>query len=178
MTYRQAIKSDAPAIAALHALSWQRTYRGDFPDHYLDHEAPAERREVWTARFSDTTTPMQVNVAETEEGLTGFCCVFPHHSPADGHLLDNLHVHPDHHGRGVGKRLMQRAAERLLEAKYGGKIFLWVLTTNTASIGFYEHLGGRTGRTETHHFPEGAAPPALLMSWPVAEMADWNFPPE
>lgn len=176
MTYRNATQADASPIAALHALSWQRTYRGPFPDQYLDEEAPAERLRVWTGRFADQTSLMQVTVAEKDGQLIGFCCVLPGHSPTDGHLLDNLHVHPDQKGRGIGKRLMKIAAERLLEAEREGNIFLWVLTTNTAGIGFYEHLGGRPGRTEIHHFPGGAVPPALLMSWPVDEMAGWNLP--
>ncbi len=176
MTYRTATKADAPTIAALHTLSWQRTYRGAFSDQYLDHEAPAERLQVWTDRFANDQPLMQVIVAEIDAQLAGFCCVFPDHSPTDGHLLDNLHVHPDRHGKGIGKRLMQRAATGLAEAEKEGDIFLWVLTTNTSGIGFYEHLGGRPGRTEIHHFPGGAVPPALLMSWPIAEMAGWNFP--
>lgn len=177
MTYLTATKADANAIAALHTLSWQHTYRGAFSDHYLDHEAPTERLQVWTDRFTDDHTLMHVIVAEIDDKLVGFCCVFPNHSLADGHLLDNLHVHPEHHGQGIGKRLMQLAAKRLTDAQIAGTIYLWVLTTNTAGIGFYEHLGGRPGRTETHHFANGAVPPALLMSWPVTEMAGWNFLP-
>jgi len=176
MTYRTATKADAPTIAALHTLSWQNTYRGAFSDQYLDHEAPAERLQVWTGRFADDQTLMQVIVAEADDQLVGFSCVFPDYSPTDGHLLDNLHVHPSCQGQGIGKHLMQLAAKRLLEVDRAGDIFLWVLTTNAAGIGFYEHLGGRPGRTETHHFGAGTVPPALLMSWPVAEMADWNFP--
>ena len=43
---RPAQASDADALAALHAGSWQRTYRGMMSDAFLDGEALDNRRRV------------------------------------------------------------------------------------------------------------------------------------
>ncbi len=178
MHFRPATLLDAPAIAALHTLSWQQTYRGDFSDHYLDVEAPAERLQVWTERFTASAAAMQVSVVEEEGVLIGFSCVFPWHAAEDGHLLDNLHVHPAYHGRGLGKKLMQYAASRLAATVPTGEMYLWVLTSNEAAIGFYERLGGRPGRKEFHHFAAGNTTEAIMMSWPLAALVGLSTGPE
>lgn len=172
MLLRTATSADAPAIAALHAHSWQLTYRGAMTDHYLDQEAGAERLQAWTDRFARQTPEMQVSVPETATGeLMGFSCVFPDYG-ADGHLLDNLHVGINFQGSGLGKELMQNAARRLLESGHTGEIFLWVLTSNIPAIGFYEKMGGRRGRTASQPFPGGQTVEALMMSWPLNELAN------
>ena len=177
MHFRSGTPADAANIAKLHTYSWQKTYRGDFSDHYLDAVAPVERLEVWTKRLADQTTAMQVLLLEEGEELLGFSCVFPEHSVEDGHLLDNLHVYPDHHGKGLGRALMQKAAAVLAQDYPTGELYLWVLTSNTAAIAFYERLGGRPGRKELHHFAEGNTTEALMMSWPVASLAELSVPP-
>lgn len=135
--------ADADTIAALHASSWRSAYRGVFTDHYLDHEADAERREVWRARLrGDAPGGDWGVVAEDDAGrLLGFAYVMPGHDPIWGDYLDNLHVAPGLKGGGIGRRLMQAVAERLRRDGSARPLYLWVLEVNTAARGFYERLG-------------------------------------
>ena len=50
--YREATEHDAGAIAALHADSWRRHYRGAYLDSYLDGDVVADRLEVWSSRLT------------------------------------------------------------------------------------------------------------------------------
>ncbi|MEO0732381.1 MAG: GNAT family N-acetyltransferase [Bacteroidota bacterium] len=167
--YRLATPADAPAIAHLHATSWQHTYRGAFSDHYLDREVHTERLTVWTERFATPNPAMLILLAEEGSALRGFCCTFLGYGP-DGHLLDNLHVAPGYHGRGIGKALMQRSAARIAARDPDREIYLWVLTDNTPAIAFYERLGGRPGRTEIQELGTGNHVPARAMYWSVADL--------
>ena len=45
--FRSAQVDDAMAIARLHALSWQRTYKGILDDGYLSHEVLPEKQNIW-----------------------------------------------------------------------------------------------------------------------------------
>jgi len=168
LTLRHASPADLADIAQLHALSWQRAYRGSFSDHYLDHEAPAERLAVWTDRYATANPNMLVTIAETGGKMAGFCCTFLHYSE-DGHLLDNLHVHPDFQSQGIGQQLMQNAAERISQHDPDGTIFLWVLTDNEGAIRFYERHGGHRGRTKQLDLA-GNEVEAIMMSWPVGDL--------
>ena len=135
--------ADADRVAALHVTSWRSAYRGVFTDHYLDHEAEAERREAWRARLNaDTPGADWGLVAEDTAGrLLGFAWVMPDHDPSWGDYIDNLHVAPDLKGGGIGRRLMQGVAERLQSDGSCRPLYLWVLDVNTAARAFYERLG-------------------------------------
>ncbi|MFK8163027.1 MAG: N-acetyltransferase family protein [Lewinella sp.] len=170
--FRIATPADASAIASLHTINWQRSYRGAMTDHYLDTVAPTERLEVWTQRLNQPNARLQVALAEAEDGtLMGFSCVFPHHSAVDGHLLDNLHVHPDFRRLGLGKKLMRHSAQWLLDTGHQGEIYLWVLTSNLSAIRFYEIMRGRAGRIENHTFAGDQTTEAMMMSWELTELA-------
>lgn len=134
---------DAEAIAALHVASWRSAYRGVFTDHYLDHEADAERRNVWRARLQADapTRDWGVVAADPTGRLLGFAYVMPDHDPVWGDYIDNLHVAPDLKGGGIGRRLMQGVAERLQRDGSTRPLYLWVLDVNTAARAFYERLG-------------------------------------
>jgi ribosomal protein S18 acetylase RimI-like enzyme len=173
MLFRLATTSDASPIAAIHASSWQRHYRGAMSDHYLDHEASAERDQFWNTRFADHSDQMQTIVAYNDKQLTGFCCLEPDLHPQDGYYLDNLHVIPEAKGKGVGKMLMQKSAALLLKERSDGRIYLWVLADNTDAIGFYNYLGARQGRSEMLSLA-GNKVEALMMWWPLSEMAGWE----
>ena len=155
--YREATAADALRIAALHARSWQAHYQADLSADYLLHETPAERLRTWTERFASPNPDMWVQLAEQGGELLGFCCVFFDHDPQAGSLLDNLHVTGQQQGRGIGKQLLHAAAQRVRAHDPHGKLYLWVLSSNTAAAAVYRHFGGRFG--ETTYFPlPGAGP--------------------
>jgi len=148
LTIRPATPADVPAIAALHARSWQLAYRGDFTDHYLDVECPVERLEVWTNRFAQPNPDMLTTVAEVGGVIVGFCCTF-YAFDAYGSYLDNLHVAPEYQRQGVGKQLLADAARRVAQRDPDGEIYLLVLTSNAQAITFYQRRQGRFGEVKT-----------------------------
>lgn len=167
MLLRHATRADAPAIAALHARSWQLAYRGDFSDHYLDVECPAERLQVWTERFATPNPDMITRVLEDPSGdLIGFCCTFLHYD-TNGHYLDNLHVAAEHQGAGHGKRLLLDTANEVNKLDPEGEIYLLVLTSNSPAIAFYERMGGRLGKVSTKDLA-GTLVEVVAVHWRVA----------
>ncbi len=172
MLFRPATIKDASAIAAIHTLNWQLHYREVLPDSYLDEVAPSERDTFWKTRLRQQVDKIQTIVAHDEQRITGFCCLETTLDLEAGYYLDNLHVIPEAKGRGVGKALMQKSAALLLQEKPDHKIYLWVLTGNTDAIGFYNHLGARQGRLEMISLAGNDAE-ALLLWWPLSEMALW-----
>ncbi|MEM6768978.1 MAG: GNAT family N-acetyltransferase [Bacteroidota bacterium] len=165
---RAATPADAPAIAALHAASWQAAYRGDFSDHYLDVECPAERLAVWTERFAAPNPNMVARVLE-EDGkrIVGFCCTFYDYDE-HGSYLDNLHVAKDYHGWGFGRTLMVDTARQLADRDPNGSFYLVVLTSNQAAIGFYERMGGRFGKV-SHRNLAGNTVEVVAVHWTLRD---------
>jgi len=60
----------------------------------------------------------------------------------EGHRgwVNYLAVHPEHRGRGLGRRLMERA-EELLGGLGCAKVNLQVRSSNEEAIGFYRRIG-------------------------------------
>ena len=74
--------------------------------------------------------------------IIGFIAVWVRPDP----YIDNLHVRPGLRSKGIGRRLMAAAAERLMAAGHA-TAYLWVVAGNDRAIAFYERLGGvRTGQ--------------------------------
>jgi hypothetical protein len=91
--FRVAGAADATAIAALHADSWRRHYRGVYSDGFLDGDIGSDRLAVWSARLAVATSETAYTaVAEDDDGLVGFTHVVFDADPRWGALLDNLHV--------------------------------------------------------------------------------------
>jgi GNAT superfamily N-acetyltransferase len=141
ITFRLAIPADVERIAALHARSWQETYRGIMPDDYLDNDVADERLAVWQERFAETPANRRIIVAEAGNELAGFACVFTNDESVYGALLDNLHVSSGYQGQGIGKQLMQQAAEWVQQQMPESAFYLWVYEKNHPARAFYEYLG-------------------------------------
>lgn len=139
--YRFATVSDAVPVAALHAESWRKHYRGVLSDEFLDNAVVEERRSLWMRRLQSPTSDQFLLLAEENEVLIGFLCAYLHHDKTYGALLDNLHVSLASKGKGVGTTLMKLLAEKLQERGLD-KMYLWVLEQNAEARGFYESLGG------------------------------------
>lgn len=179
---RDATAADAAAIAALHADSWSRHYRGAFADSYLDGEALADRLGVWSERLAATegtcgvvTRGVCTLVAETGGGgvpaILGFAHTVFGEDPVWGALLDNLHVDHGAQRRGIGSRLLAESARRVTGRGPGG-LYLWVLEQNGAAQSFYRSLGGAFAGSRPAVGPGGdrsrlaGRPVALRCAWP------------
>ncbi len=90
--YRFAKPTDADAIAALHADSWRRNYRGAWSDACPDGDVFADRRAVWDDRLVVQTTDAITLVAERDGAVVGFAHTVPGDDETWGALIDNLHV--------------------------------------------------------------------------------------
>jgi GNAT superfamily N-acetyltransferase len=165
LRHRAALLDDAEAIAALHAASWQTTYRGAFTDAYLDGDVLTERRAVWHERLSQPAPHQHVIVAEEEGRLVGFACAFGNDDPRWGTQLDNLHVRRDEQGRSIGADLLAAVARWSLAAHPGAGLYLFVLVQNHGARRFYDRLEGRDVGPEVWLTPDGSSVPTRRYAW-------------
>jgi GNAT superfamily N-acetyltransferase len=168
--FRTARPTDAEAVAALHAASWRRHYRGAFSDTFLDGDILTDRRTVWTTRLTNPGHHTTI-LAENDTGLAGFIHVIYDHDPHYGTFIDNLHVTLTHHRNGIGTALLTRAAEATTTNATTNALYLWVLTQNTRAQHFYRATGGTRTETATVEPPGGI--PTRLHGTPTKERYTW-----
>ena len=165
MIFRQANQEDVGAIAVLHTNSWRQTYRNIMSDQYLDGDIFAERKKVWTERLANPAPNQHVILAEEEEKLIGFVCVFGQDHPQFGSLIDNLHVTKDLRGKGIGRQLLQQAAIWIKEQYQENKMYLWVYELNTNARRVYEKLGAINHELENKQNPDGTYANSFRYIW-------------
>lgn len=164
ITLRDGTPGDVDAIANLHAASWQETYRGLMPDAYLDGPVIQDRKTLWQRRLIDPPKGAILTVAERGEAAVGFIYLYPDPDHSGWMMLDNLHIHADMRGHGLGRRLMQAAAARLAELGET-QVLLYVLAGNDGACRFYERLGGTAGPVEGHTIAGFANMPSIPYRW-------------
>ncbi len=143
MTFREASIHDVEAIAALHAESWRRHYRGAYLDSFLDGDVLANRLAVWGARLTAPSADHFTIVADQSDAVVGFVHMILDEDPHWGTLLDNLHVTHRLKRHGIGRGLLVEAARELVRRRLADRRFyLWVLAQNTAAQAFYAACGG------------------------------------
>lgn len=179
---RSAAADDAEQIAALHAGSWRRHYRGAYADSFLDGDVAADRRSVWSARLAAPANTETV-VAERDRRLIGFVHVVFDADPRWGSLVDNLHVVHDQHRTGVGTHLLKCAAGAVSRRASGDAMYLWVLQQNTVAQQFYHSCGATQVEMAPVPPPGGdparlnGTPHGLRMVWPnVARLLQGDAP--
>lgn len=171
MRLREATLADAAAIAELHADSWRNTYRGAYPDEYLDGPVFEDRRRIWQERLSTAAPGQYVIVAEGEDGsLIGLACAYGGKDPVRGTLLDNLHVRLDRQRSGTGRKLVAQVARWCLAAYPEEALYLGVLEQNTRAQAFYRALGARDSGGETVPTPGGGSTRTRWYTWTLAQL--------
>jgi ribosomal protein S18 acetylase RimI-like enzyme len=155
MIYRQAQITDQQQIALLHADSWRRTYRGLFSDAFLDHDADADRLQIWAQRLTSPSDQQCVFVAEEQARVRGFICLYRHDDPQWGSLIDNLHVAHDCRRQGIGRQLMTQAFGWLAQTAGDCGVYLWVMENNSTARRFYETLGANNAGVIAKPNPAG-----------------------
>ncbi|MBD3925310.1 GNAT family N-acetyltransferase [Nocardioides cavernae] len=128
---RRATRSDA---TTMHAIA-QAAYAGYVPrmgrrpyPMDMDYDAAVAEAESW--------------VALDDSSVVGFLVLV---DEADAMLLENVGVLPSHHGRGVGRALLELAESRAVESGHS-RIRLFTHVTMVENQALYE----RIGYVETH----------------------------
>jgi GNAT superfamily N-acetyltransferase len=166
MKLRPATDGDVAAIAATHAQSWKNSYRGVYPDSYLDTDVDDERLAAWTEPFANKRADQRTILAEDDGVLAGFAHLYLDEDETHGALVDNLHVLAAWQGTGLGRRLLAASARIVLDERPGRGLHLWVLEPNAKARGFYAALGGReTDRVIDDSF-EDVTMTVVRVVWP------------
>ena len=147
MHYRVADFNDLEGLAKLHAESWRESYRGIFPNNFLDNDVWIERKESWTNRLSSPKKNQYVLVAIDNKEICGFICAFGNESSQWGTFIDNLHVSKSAQGKGIGKQLMFLTAKWADENFQHKGVYLEVLEDNSSARSFYHRLGAKHQET-------------------------------
>ncbi len=153
---REAGRHDAGAVADLHIESWRATYAGILPETYLQHDIVAERRSFWQNALCAPAPGDLVLLMLRDGGLIAFAAVLADHEPDCDAYIDNLHVHPENKGLGLGTAMMGVLAERLVNAG-ARSACLWVFDDNHAAMDFYLRLGGVADQHGFDDFAGGRA---------------------
>ena len=129
---RRAAPSDAstmhPIAQASYAGNVPRMGRRPYPMD-MDYDAAVADAESW--------------VAVDDPSVVGFLVLV---DEADAMLLENVGVLPSHHGRGVGRALLELAESRAVESGHS-RIRLFTHVTMVENQALYE----RIGYVRTHH---------------------------
>jgi GNAT superfamily N-acetyltransferase len=171
---RLAGPSDARAVAALHADSWRRHYRGAYSDAFLDGDVGADRLVVWTDRLGRGDPGSCTIIAEDQSGLIGFAHIVFDEDRTWGALLDNIHVAHPHQRHGVGSALLARATKAVAGRHQWTGQYLWVLEQNVDAQAFYEAHGAR--RVERAQVTPPGGVPGRLNGSPHKLRYAWTDP--
>jgi ribosomal protein S18 acetylase RimI-like enzyme len=163
---------DAGPIAALHADSWRRHYRGAYADAFLDGDVTADRRRVWGQRLRRGDAVTRTILAEQDGAVVGFVHTVLDQDSTWGALLDNLHVAADAQRQGIGEQLMMTSAAFVIAERPSSWLYLWVLQQNVSGQRFYERLGGEP--VETSPVPPVGGVPGRLNGTPLCFRYAWR----
>ena len=131
---RVATPNDIDAVDAL--IRELATYE------HLSHQVIATKTQLRDALFSDTPH-VYCHVVENDDSVIGFALWFLTYSTfegATGIYLEDLFVHPEFRGLGIGKALLQEVAAIAVE-KNCPRLQWEVLDWNTPAIDFYSAMG-------------------------------------
>lgn len=108
----------------------------------LTHEVTATEDALRETLFGSHPAA-EILIARRDETPLGFALFFPNYSTflaKPGIYLEDLFVHPDHRGQGVGRALLLEVA-RLAVQRGCGRLEWSVLDWNEPALRFYASLG-------------------------------------
>jgi RimJ/RimL family protein N-acetyltransferase len=133
---REGLAEDVAEIARVHVQSWQEAYRGQVPNEYLDGLTAESRFRMWERVFE---SGMHVLVVEDEGRIVGISSFGETDVKGESELW-TMYLLKNYWGSGVSAQLMARVVAPLQSAERQ-VVKLWVLSTNTRAIAFYQKNG-------------------------------------
>jgi ribosomal protein S18 acetylase RimI-like enzyme len=151
-TIREATQADAPGMAKVRVDTWRDAYRGILPGELLaglSYQATAER---WQKVYWEAREPgVAVFVAENEhQEIVGIAICGPEQSqdPIYQGEIYVLYVLPQYQRQGIGRRLVERCIQHLVDELKFKTMLIWVIAENPYRR-FYEMLGGKASGEKT-----------------------------
>ena len=144
---REATPTDAPGIARVHVDAWRSSYAGVVPEEILSGLSYSERETLWDDILTSPDTDRRCFVAETRDAqdakIVGFASAGQESDDHEGYEgeIYAIYLLEDFQRIGLGRRLFQSAAKRLLDDGIKSML-LWVFEENHRARRFYESLGG------------------------------------
>ncbi len=138
---RQAVPSDAQAIAAIHVASWRAAYANLMPAAYLAGLSVERRILDW--RNALESRRLHVALARDADGIAGWIAYGKcrdSDKDATWAEIEALYLHPARYGQGIGALLIEHACAALAKMGYA-QVSLWVLVENKRARTFYERAG-------------------------------------
>ncbi|PEU81594.1 GNAT family N-acetyltransferase [Bacillus anthracis] len=136
---RRAIKDDIPCIAKVHADSWKTTYKGIFPDEFLENITYEKREKQWENIFQQEDNHQFRFVAETLDGtIIGFIDGGVERTGTyncDGELYA-IYLLQEYQGMKIGQKLFQALLLECINNEMQS-LLVWVVTNNPSKK-FYE----------------------------------------
>ena len=135
ITIRAATPADAGAISCFIVRALRRTNGRDYPPVVIDalvHKFSTER----VIAFIATRNVYVADCSRVAVGTAGL----------QGSFVRSVYVDPDHQGRGVGTKLMEKI-EDLARARIVATL---VVPSSVTAFGFYSRLGFSPVREEVH----------------------------
>ena len=174
LRFRAACPGDAHAVAALHAGSWQRHYRGAYSDAFLDNDAAGYLLALWTERLAVLDPRAPTVLAERGGAVVGLAHTLLGQDATWGALIDNLHVLQGLKRQGVGTRLLALTGRAVLDWSPSSGLYLWVLEQNTGARAFYAARGGAC--VERREVTPPGGDPSRLNGKPMGLRYAWPDP--
>ncbi len=138
IVFRPAKAQDAKLWTETRQKAWAATYRGIYPDHWIDQYdyAGHERRD------RESLSDPSLHCFLVMDG--SFCAGYFSYGPAatGEFYLKNLYLLPDQQGRGLGRKIMSQLRRDCARLGYQG-FYCHCNQHNLPARGFYERMGGR-----------------------------------
>ncbi len=144
--FRRAVPEDAPLWAATRQKAWAATYRGIYPDSWIDSYDYAGKTAKDRESLSDPTIISYL--AMDEDACIGY---FSYGATEQGEFyLRNLYFLPGYQGIGLGKKAFSFLREDCLKAGFTA-FYIHCNYHNLPARAFYERMGGKlTGNNGFH----------------------------
>jgi len=149
LVLREATIADLRPLAELHVRTFNETHVGPFGSG----PTYATREWQWREKLHETDATNFVLVLETPaKQLVGFIWCHPtHDNPTWAARLNKIYLLREYQRRGLGKRMVAAAVDRLLEHGLTS-MALFTEVDNEPACNFYEQLGGERQLDERGEF--------------------------
>jgi len=141
---REMLPNDLSAIARVNVDSFRGTQQGIVPDTLINELSYEKAEQRFQRMLKNTERLSVIFVAEHDGSVVGYAMAGLAREEVNNYQgeLYGIYILPKHHGKGIGRHLMNAVAMCLRKQRVDS-MFVWVFSENLSARRFYEALGGQ-----------------------------------